>query len=86
MSDLKYNATIFFQDENLGRSFFCPMDKKMIFPHIEWFIGKCPGLCTIFFILSHSTQSLCCITQLFRFPFLCPNCALETMLPFISLT
>jgi len=25
------------------------MDKKKIYPHIEWCIGKCPGLCTIFF-------------------------------------
>ena len=24
------------------------MDKKQIFPHIEWCIGKCPGLCTVF--------------------------------------
>ena len=29
--------------------FFCPMDKKMISPHIDWGIGKCPGLCTIIF-------------------------------------
>ena len=26
---------------------FCPMDKKMISPHIEWCIGNCPGLYTI---------------------------------------
>jgi len=25
------------------------MDKKMISPYIEWCIGKCPCLCTIFF-------------------------------------
>jgi len=25
------------------------MDKKLILPHFEWCIGKCPGLCTIFF-------------------------------------
>jgi len=35
--------------ENCCESFFCPMDKKLISPHIEWCIGKCPGLCTIFF-------------------------------------
>jgi len=28
------------------------MDKKMISPHIEWCVGKCPGLCIIFFITS----------------------------------
>ena len=31
------------------RSFICPMDKKMISPHIEWCITKSHGLCTIFF-------------------------------------
>ena len=34
--------------ENWGKSFFHPMDKKIISPHIEWCIGKCPGFCTIF--------------------------------------
>jgi len=29
--------------------FFCPMDKKKISPHIEWCIGKCRGLRTLFF-------------------------------------
>ena len=24
------------------------MDKKMLSPHTEWCIGKCPGLCTLF--------------------------------------
>ena len=32
-----------------GKSFFCPMDKEMIVPFIEWRMGNCPGLCTIFF-------------------------------------
>jgi len=27
--------------------FFCPMDKKMISPDIEWCIGIFPGFCTI---------------------------------------
>jgi len=31
----------------MHRHFFA-MDKTSI-PHIEWCIGKCPGLCTIFF-------------------------------------
>jgi len=35
--------------ENWGKSFFCAMDKKMVSNHIEWWIGKCPGLCTIVF-------------------------------------
>ena len=35
--------------ENCGNSFFCPMDKKMIPPHIELSIAKYPSLCTIFF-------------------------------------
>ena len=35
--------------KNSDESFFCPIDKIMISPHIEWCIGKCPGLCTVFF-------------------------------------
>jgi len=35
--------------ENWGNPFFCLMDKKMISPLIEWRIGKCLSLCTIFF-------------------------------------
>jgi len=69
-----------------GKSFFFPMDKKMFSPYIKWCIGKCPGLCTTFSKLAHSTLSLCFITQLFRFVgilqmflFLCPNCALGAL-------
>ena len=29
--------------------FLCPMDKKLIYPQYAYVIGKCPGLCTIFF-------------------------------------
>ena len=29
--------------------FFCPMNKKMFSPNIEWYIGKSPGMCTLFF-------------------------------------
>jgi len=32
-----------------GYPFFCPVDKRMTSPHVEWCIAKCPGLCTIFF-------------------------------------
>jgi len=35
--------------ENWGKSFSCTIDKKMISPHIEWCMGKSPGLCTHFF-------------------------------------
>jgi len=35
--------------EYCGKSFFCRRDKNIISPHIEWRIGKCPGLCTFFF-------------------------------------
>jgi len=33
--------------ENWCKSFFGPLDKKISTPHIEWCIGKCPGLCTM---------------------------------------
>ena len=33
--------------ENWGKTYFCPMVKKMISLHTECCIGKCPGLCTI---------------------------------------
>jgi len=51
--------------ENWGKSFFCPMDKKMISPNIEWFIGIFPQLCTIFVKTSTIYLKLCLITQLF---------------------
>ena len=35
--------------ENWGKSFFCPIDKKMSFPHIERYIEIYPGLCTVVF-------------------------------------
>ena len=35
--------------ENCGKELFCLMDKKMISPLIEWCIGKCLNVCTIFF-------------------------------------
>jgi len=42
------------------------MTKKMISPHIKWFIEKCPEVCTFFSKLAHGTLSSCFITQLFR--------------------
>jgi len=39
--------------ENWGNSFFCPLDKKMISPHIEWCIGKGPVIVHTFFKLAH---------------------------------
>jgi len=39
-----------------GKSFFFPMDKNIISPLIEWYIGKCPDLCTIFFKNKHMVQ------------------------------
>jgi len=60
---------------------FCPMDKKMVTPHIEWRIEKCPGLCTIIFtstlylklVLYHAVIYI--VLDTLYFPFLCPNCA-----------
>ena len=62
--------------ENLGEPLFCPMDKNIISPLIEWCIGKSPGLCTIFsktrilylkFIFF--TQLFWCFWQYSLFPF-----------------
>jgi len=42
----------------------CTMDKKIISPHIEWCIRKCPGLCTkLFFKTSTSYESLSLIVS-----------------------
>ena len=35
--------------ETLGKSIVCPMNKKMISPHIEWCMRTYPGWCKIFF-------------------------------------
>jgi len=52
MSDSLNIMTIYFKRSNMhtnwGKFFFCPMDKKMIPPNIEWCIWRSPGLCTIF--------------------------------------
>jgi len=61
------------------KSFFYLIDKKIISPHIERCIGKCPGLCTIFFKTSTWLQMFTCTYLVFwdtiSFPFLFPNYA-----------
>ena len=54
----------------------------MIFLHIEWCIGKCPGLYTIIFKTFTWYLSLCIILQLFRlrsggFKYTCTNIKFE---------
>jgi len=56
------------------------MDKKMISPHNEWYIGNVLVCAHFSSKLAHGTYCLYCITQLFRllgiveiFPMLMPN-------------
>jgi len=42
------------------------MDKKMIFPHYEWYIGNVLVCAHFSSKLAHGTNWLCSITQLFR--------------------
>ena len=56
------------------------MDKKMISPYNEWYIGNVLGCAHFSSQLAHGTYCLCSITQLFRllgivkiFPMLMPK-------------
>jgi len=42
------------------------MDKKMIFPHNEWYIGNVLVIAHFSSKLAHGTYCICSITQLFR--------------------
>ena len=74
--------------------FFCPLDKKMTSPRIEWCIGKCPGLCTLFFktstwylmVYALSRSYLDVWDTLKTIPFLCQNCALGAFITLLSKT
>ena len=61
---------------NSGKPIFCPKDKKGISPPFEWCIGKCPGLCTIFF---KSSKLYIFLGDLSFFPFIWSNCALKAL-------
>ena len=47
--------------EHRGKSFLCPIDKKMISPHIEWCIRKGTGLYTVFVKISTWAFSRSCL-------------------------
>ena len=49
-----------------GKSFFVSVDKKMISPHNEWYIGNVLVCAHFSSKLAHGTYCLCSITQLFR--------------------
>ena len=49
-----------------GKSFFESVDKKMISPHNEWYIGNVLVCANFSSKLAHGTYCLCSITQLFR--------------------
>jgi len=67
------------------------MENKIISLYIEWFIGKCPDLCTLFFktftwflwfMLYHAIIEIVWAT--IDFSLLCPNYALVALNAFIT--
>ena len=60
--------------KNGDKSFFCPMDKKMVSTHIEYCIGKCLNLCTIFSALLF-TWYLTLMPYHTVIYIVCPKCA-----------
>ena len=68
---LIYKMTTYFKrwkiHEHCSNSFFCPMDKKMIPSDVKWCIGKCLGVCIIFFKTTKWCLIFCFIIQLLIF-------------------
>jgi len=65
--------------EHWGKSFFCPMDNKMISPYTEWCIGKCPCLMHNFLQNKHMVHKVYAVIRfvgiLLKYPFYAKLCS-----------
>ena len=69
MADIKNKWLHILKDKNacnMRSILFVSVDKKMIYPHNELYIGNVLVCAHFSSKLAHGTYCLCCITQLFR--------------------
>ena len=70
MADTETELTTYFKRWKMhviwGKSFFVFVDKKIISPHNEWYIGSVLVWAHVSSKLAYGTYCLCSITQLFR--------------------